>query len=299
LLVVQNAGDQQCIGANREGSELLVLHDEANGHSGRSTWTRLVAKWNNMVQTAHTTMITSLNQQSEHEQEQEQEQEQQQPKEEKFKEDVDTPRIAAGAVAGLSNSVFSRPWRRVQIGVQALEAVLNKSLERFGTGHRALKHIENDSTTTSDENQEEINESIEMAWLVIEMLTLLKIHTKPYPEHITCFETFSSGIRDRVFIPRTGLKHLALPHVRGEYGTRSSTVVLFGRSGRAVFVEKNWYGPLCPETEYRQQFDFDSTDGVIWWQGQIGRPRDEWTRLQRQELEDLFESARSLNASSS
>ncbi|KAF8927551.1 hypothetical protein EDD21DRAFT_416099 [Dissophora ornata] len=278
LLVVQGAGEQQCVGANREGSQLLVLHSGTHHSpcSDQSMWTRLSSKWNRLIHPAENDHI---------------------------------PRIAHNAVAGLSNSVYSRPWRRVEIGMHALEGLLNKSLERFGLGQRASLQSSGSATTSADSDtvpaapthndpptDDKIvsldDDSKEFAWLVIEMLTLLRINTKPYPPNIHSFDKFTAGIRDRVFVPRTGLEHLSLPHLKGEYGTRSSTVVLFGRDGRAVFVEKNWYTPRSPTTGERREYEADSPEGVIWWQGQIGQPREEWVQIQGPELEVLFKSVR-------
>ncbi|KAF9363755.1 hypothetical protein BGX34_003404 [Mortierella sp. NVP85] len=265
LLVVKNGGDQQCIGANREGAELLVLHNNATErHSvpeDQSSLSQVVSKCNEAVPSTFSASseLHPTNQ--------------------------DAPRIPQGTVTGLSNSTFARPWRRVELGSRALEAALEKSLERFGYGHRASCPHKNESCTSDHDMNE-------LAWFVIEALTVLRTHAEPYPELVESWDVFTSGIGDRVFVPRTGMEHLSLPHVKREYGTRSSTVVLFGRNGQAVYVEKNWYTPRCPTTGERRLFDADSAEGVIWWQGKIGQPRDEWVRVQGDELEALFKNAR-------
>ncbi|KAK3823196.1 MAG: hypothetical protein J3Q66DRAFT_397659 [Benniella sp.] len=276
LLVVKNGGDQQFIGANREGAELLALHDAPEHHSvptDPSLLSRVVSKCSKAVRS---TFSASSKLHPTHQ---------------------NAPRIPQGTATGLSNSIFARPWRRVELGSRALEAALEKSLERFGYGHRASCP---QPTTTEDapDSSEKIesctsdHDMNEFAWLVIEALTLLRTHAEPYPEFVESWDAFTSGIGDRVFVPRTGMEHLSLPHVKGEYGTRSSTVVLFGRNGQAVYVEKNWYAPRCPMTGERRLFDADSAEGVVWWQGKIGQPRSEWIRVQGDELEALFKNAR-------
>ncbi|KAI1311312.1 hypothetical protein EDD11_003492 [Mortierella claussenii] len=318
LLVVQNAGDQQCVGANREGSALVVLHDklrnnikkryQASHHyphqdrlsitaaeeypqheDGHGHWQDQIAStWNKVVHSIH--LPTSWSHKS-------------------ASGTHNGPlRIPRGTVAGLSNSVFGRPWRRVEIGIQAVEDALNRSLERFGSEpHAALPdHVHSDAVTTvstqvkgstyiSREALDNEVDVIEMVWLVIEMLTLLRIHTKPYPDNVHSFDLFTAGLQERVFVPRTGLEHLSLPHLKGEYGTRSSTVVLFGRNGKAVFIEKSWYAPKCPLTGERRQYEIGSVEGLVWWEGQIGRPKDEWRQVCEKELEERFERARSVN----
>lgn len=279
LLVVQDAGEQQYVGANREGSELLALHHETEHHSlssDQSIMARVASMCNQLV-----CFPTSSNSHPKH---------------------YRPPRIPRGTVTGLSNSVFARPWKRVEIGAKAFEDVLDRSLERFGSGYRAprlqLSPIEPvQATPIPDLSIEKVSntmqdDTVEFAWLVMELLTALRVHTKPYPKNLESFDAFTSGLADRVFIPRTDLQPFAVPHVQGEYGTRSSTVVLFGRNGRAVYVEKNWYAPRCPTTGERRLFDADSAEGVVWWQGRIGQPRSEWTHLQEHELEVLFKNAR-------
>ncbi|KAG0017396.1 hypothetical protein BGZ80_008320 [Entomortierella chlamydospora] len=228
LLVVQNAGEQQCVGGNREGSELTVYNTPENA------------------------VISDHPRQS----------------------------IEPGSVVGVSNSVFKRPWSKVHIGTQALEKTLNESISLFGAGPRASLQAQHRSNThphlASDDD------TVELAWLVIEMLTLLRVNTKPFPKDISESASLVLGLRERVFIP--------LVH---EYGTRSSTVVLFGRNNRlAVFVEKVWHGPPDETTGDRIEFAPDSTDGLLWLQGLVGQPRKEWKRIEGQELEDLVRSAK-------
>ncbi|MGH7511944.1 MAG: NRDE family protein [Gemmatimonadales bacterium] len=49
--------------------------------------------------------------------------------------------------------------------------------------------------------------------------------------------------------------------VSGEYGTRSSTVVLVGRDGGVVFVERSFGANGVPAGEVRHQFQVDGADG--------------------------------------
>ncbi|KAF9961319.1 hypothetical protein BGZ65_010921, partial [Modicella reniformis] len=249
LLVVQNSGDQQCVGANREGSELLILHSSngADRHSilsDRSVLARLATKCSKVIRS---TLLASSR---------------------LHPTSKSPPRISQGTVTGLSNSVFSRPWRRVELGARALETALQKSIKRFGSSHCAscpqpppmeatLPTVTSDPSNDTETIRLHDNTK-ELAWLVVETLMLLRTHAKPYPKFIESFEAFTSGICDRVFVPRTGMEHLSLPHVRGEYGTRSSTVVLFGRDGQVVYVEKNWYAT----TGERRLYEADSADGV-------------------------------------
>ncbi|KAF9358724.1 hypothetical protein BGX26_001063 [Mortierella sp. AD094] len=231
LLVVQNAGEQQCIGGNREGSELTVYGVPEN-------------------------TVTS-----------------------------DPPRqtIEPGSVVGVSNSVFKRPWNKVHIGVQALERTLNESISLFGAGPRASLQAR---YRTNTHPYPASDDTVELAWLVIEMLTLLRVNTKPFPRDSSDPGNFILGLRERVFIPLVGKPDQ-------EYGTRSSTVVLFGRNNQlAAFVEKVWHGPPDEATGDRIEFAPDSTDGLIWWQGLVGQPRKEWKRIEGQELEDLVRSAK-------
>lgn len=239
LLVVQNSGDHQVIGGNREGSVPTVLDVDAKGGvSGHA---------------------------------------------------------CKPVVAGVSNSVFDRPWTKVEMGVKALETTLNKSVEIFGTStasgdaYQPLHHHD-----VSDKDTREL------AWLVIQMLTLLKTTTRPFvAEDSKDAMAMTMALRQRVFIPRTYFG----PGVHMEYGTRSSTIVLFGREREgdqgqvAVFVEKIWYGPRDEATGERVEFTADSTDGLVWWQGQVGQDRKHWRLIQGEELEALVQSARETQAS--
>ncbi|KAF9915636.1 hypothetical protein BX616_005699 [Lobosporangium transversale] len=371
LLVVQGAGDQQYVGANREGSELLILHkNETTGMTTSMTVktasvtpttttttsadTTTTTTTTNITTTTSASISTGNNPISSHSRNQTLWKHLAGNLSKLFRRSIHlTPKfpfssdqntclqIPHGTVTGLSNSVFGRPWRRVEIGIEAIEAVLNTSLDHFGYGRKAsqrrsystdrlvhrpqINDIDDDdsgvftASKTSDTANiyhsisKTINKRharslnlvrnslymkddglIEMTWMVIEMLRQLRINTKPHPENLHSFELFTDGLQDRVFVPRADLEHLSLPHLKGEYGTRSSTVVLFGRNGQAVFVEKNWYAPRCPKTGNRPVFDVDSTDGIVWWQGQIGRPYQEWKQIQGRELEEIFACAHAI-----
>ncbi|KAF9106611.1 hypothetical protein BGX27_009096 [Mortierella sp. AM989] len=243
LLVVQNTGEQQCIGGNREGSELTVysVSEDPNAH--------------------HTPPQKT---------------------------------IVPGSVVGISNSIFKRPWNKVNIGVQALERTLNDSITLFGTGPHACLQPQYRSHTGSDASlQPALDDMKELAWLVIEMLTLLRVNTLPYPKDNMDLVSTILGLQERVFIPRIGPSKLGL-----EYGTRSSTIVLFGRDSRLiVFVEKTWYGPLDNVTGERAEFAPDSSEGLVWFQGLVGQPRQEWKRIEDEELEDLIRIAKEVQIS--
>ncbi|KAI7817021.1 hypothetical protein BC939DRAFT_467155 [Gamsiella multidivaricata] len=246
LLVVQNSGDQQCVGGNREGSGLSIFKKKQN--------------------TANENEAAARNKRV----------------------------ISPGSVVGVSNSVFSRPWTKVEIGVGALEKVLNDSLTLFGTGRHASFQSQSrvDSQPTSPatpgpivDGQPLDDDTKELAWLVVEMLTLLRVNTKPYPKEGLELLSALMGLRERVFIPRITMG--------SEYGTRSSTVVLFGRDSRlAVYVEKIWYGPIDETTGERVEFAADSAEGLIWWQGYVGQPKEEWKCIEGQELENLIRIAK-------
>ncbi|KAG0247007.1 hypothetical protein BGX31_000038 [Mortierella sp. GBA43] len=272
LLVVQGAGEQQYVGANREGLDIVPLHNLPERHSvssDRPILKRLATMCNQIIRSTLSTASPKLHP-TRH----------------------SPSRIAKGTVTGLSNSIFSRPWRRVEIGSRALEAVLDESLARFGSGRRASCPQSPSDVSSEKESKTLDDDTRELVWLVIETLTLLRVHTKPYPKVLESYDAFTSGLQDRVFVPRTDLEPFSVPHVKGEYGTRSSTVVLFGRNGQAVYVEKNWYAPRCLKTGERRLFAADSVEGVVWWQGKVGQPRDEWKQIQGHELECLFRIAR-------
>ncbi|KAI1302802.1 hypothetical protein EDD11_005560 [Mortierella claussenii] len=247
LLVVQNSGDQQCVGGNREGSKLSVFDDA----------------WRKKTEGSFSASLNNDAVPREH-------------------------AIVPGSVVGISNSVFLRPWTKVESGRKALEKTLNLSIGLFGTGshasaqgHASVKSMDGDTQELSDDSRE-------LAWLVIEMLTLLRTNTKPYGIHDQKdFLSTVMGLRERVFIPRIGMGGPDL-----EYGTRSSAVVLFGReSGVGVFVEKVWYGPLDRITGVRQEFSPHTSEGLVWWQGQVGQPQNEWRKVEGQELETLLRHA--------
>jgi len=231
LLVVQNAGDHQCIGGNRLGSELTVFNNTADDTTNR-----------------------------------------------------DAARITEGSVVGVSNSVFTKPWTKVNLGVKALETVLNQSIDLFGAAPRA-------SYASSNSNSESgfDDDTREIAWLVIKMLTLLRTTTRPFSEEEIADHTkLPHGLRERVFIPRIGLGGTAM-----EYGTRSSTIALFGREegGVAVYAEKVWYSDEDVLTGERTEYAPDSAEGLVWWQGRVGQPRQQWRQLVGDELEHLLQSA--------
>ncbi|KAG0226921.1 hypothetical protein BGX31_007142 [Mortierella sp. GBA43] len=246
LLVVQNGGDQQCIGGNREGCGVSMFRTTVKqDEHGNST---------------------------------------------------DSHTIAPGNVVGVSNSVFTRPWKKVEMGVEALEAALNKSLTLFGAeSHATSPNIRSSLTSPplspgSPISKGDIteNDSIELAWLVVELLTLLRTLTKPFPTEGRTAASVILGLRERVFVPRIGIDAS-----NAEYGTRSSTVVLFGRDNRlAVYVEKVWYGPLDRTTGKRQEFAPDSSEGLVWWQGLVGEPKESWRKIEGEELESLLQSAK-------
>ncbi|KAG0372413.1 hypothetical protein BGX24_000279 [Mortierella sp. AD032] len=247
LLVVQNAGDQQCIGGNRLGSELSVFNKPVP------------------------TTITNG--------------------------DIGAERILEDSVVGVSNSVFTHPWTKVKIGVKALESVLNKSIALFGTGlHASLKDNTNSNTSSASALEDDTKE---IAWLVVQMLTLLRTNTQPFPpEDLTSAPKMALGLRERVFIPRVEFGVPAL-----EYGTRSSTITLFGRErdgneegtgGVAVLVEKVWYGEKDAVTGERSEYTPDSSEGLVWWQGRVGQPRQQWRRVLGEELEGLLKHARDI-----
>ncbi|KAF9931073.1 hypothetical protein BGZ67_005511 [Mortierella alpina] len=263
LLVVQSAGDQQYVGTNREGSELMIFkkHTDstkaaiATEHSLQKT--KEVPAQESAASSSLSTRADGEASSSKH---------------------VHT--ILPGSVVGVSNSVFSAPWNKVKIGTQALEKTLNESVELFGTGsHARLGH--SISEAMDDDTKE-------VAWLVIEMLSLLRHTTSPFPEgSLDLVDTFGA-LRERVFIPRIGLGR-----ADADYGTRSSTVVLFGRnSPLAVYVEKVWYGPQDETTGERTLFAHDSCEGLVWWQGQVGQPRQEWRQVEGDELQGLLQAAK-------
>lgn len=244
LLVVQNAGDQQCIGGNRLGSELSVFDKSDTTTTDAGTGTG-------------------------------------------------TARILEGSVVGVSNSVFTQPWTKVKVGVKALETVFNQSIDLFGTGAHASFNSNNNlgsEQPTMDDDTKEI------AWLVIQMLTLLRTNTQPFSEEdSTSLPRLVQGLRERVFIPRIAFGGPAM-----EYGTRSSTIALFGRqrdgeASVAVFVEKVWYSDKDIVTGERTEYAPDSSEGLVWWQGRVGEPRQQWRHIAGDELEHLLKHARDIH----
>ncbi|KAG0204369.1 hypothetical protein BGX28_003689 [Mortierella sp. GBA30] len=253
LLVVQNAGDQQFIATNREGSEMMKFNRIASDEITPTSSTSLST-------IANVTISPS--------------------------EQITPP----GSVVGVSNSVFSNPWDKVTIGVQALEKALLKSVELFGTESHHAK-LQTQALDGSElEGQYLDDDSKEIAWLVIEMLSVLRHNTSQFPEGgLDLVDTFGA-LRERVFIPK-----IALGKPDAEYGTRSSAVVLFGRHSRlAVFVEKVWYGPRDESTGKRAEYAHDSVEGLVWWQGLVGQPKEEWRQIDGQELRDLVQAAREI-----
>ncbi|KAF8938583.1 hypothetical protein EDD21DRAFT_440142 [Dissophora ornata] len=210
--------------------------------------------------------------------------------------------ILPGSVVGVSNSTFSRPWKKVEVGVQALEKTLNNSIRLFGTGHHASLQIQSPSESSSSlpeisspaaEGELSKDDKRELAWLVIEMLTLLRVNTKPFPKEDNA-DSVVMGLRERVFIPK-----VTMPETGHDYGTRSSSLVLFGRDNRlAVYVEKDWYGSLNESTRERPEYAADSIEGLVWWQGFVGQPRHDWRRVEGKELEALIQSAKEVQDAS-
>ncbi|KAF9932521.1 hypothetical protein FBU30_007960 [Linnemannia zychae] len=241
LLVVQNAGDQQCIGGNRLGSEITVF-----------------------------------------------------TKPDDFSLVGESRKIQEGSVVGVSNSVFTQPWTKVKNGVAALESVLNQSLALFGIGSNASysepqsEHRQASATTPTTSVDDD---SREIAWLVIQMLTFLRMAQPFSPEDSSDASKLLNGLCERIFIPRIDLGGPTM-----EYGTRSSTITLFGREqgGIAVLVEKVWYSEKDPETGERIEYAPDSSEGLIWWQGRVGQPRDQWRQVVGNELDGLLKYARTL-----
>ncbi|KAG0347716.1 1,3-beta-glucanosyltransferase [Podila humilis] len=247
LLVVQDGGDRQCVGGNREGSGLTIY----GGKKGQimATVAEGVRPW---------------------------------------------------SFTGLSNSVYTRPWVKVEKGVEAMRVGMDKSLKLFGDGATAElleKQLNNENgrsgttttTTTVDAS------SLELAWMVLEMLDMMRRITAPIDMEIATAQDLIVGLRERVFVPKIHFFDPKLP-----YGTRSSTVVLFGREGNgpssnvAVYAEKSWYGPVDSETKTRPRYEADSAEGLVWWQGKIGQSPCEWKKIQGEELETLLEAARLL-----
>ncbi|KAF9946534.1 hypothetical protein BGZ72_000244 [Mortierella alpina] len=253
LLVIQNAGDQQYVGTNREGSELMIFKTHADSAKAAIATEYSLQDIKEVV--AEDAEASSSKAQY---------------------------NIVPGSVVGVSNSVFSAPWKKVKIGTQALERTLNKSVDLFGDGSHA--NLGNSTSAAMDDDAKEV------AWLVIEMLSLLRHNTSPFPEGtLDLVDTFGA-LRERVFIPR-----IDLGKVDADYGTRSSTVILFGRnSPLAVYVEKVWYGPRNEATGERTLFAHDSCEGLVWWQGQVGLPRQEWRQVQGDELQDLIQAAKDI-----
>ncbi|KAF9331316.1 hypothetical protein BG006_005818 [Podila minutissima] len=207
--------------------------------------------------------------------------------------------IMPGSVTGVSNSVYARPWVKVDKGVQAMGNVLNKSLALFGSEAQAhLIKSKNILSTNGTRNGGDVGNSgpvvddstLELAWLVLETLSFMRNITAPIDMTTATATGLMAGFRERVFIPEI---HMAKPDC--PYGTRSSTVVLFGReSNTAVYVEKVWHGPVDPITRLRPRYEANSADGLVWWQGTIGQSPREWTLIQGQALESMLEAARQL-----
>ncbi|KAF9972583.1 hypothetical protein BGZ73_004284 [Actinomortierella ambigua] len=199
--------------------------------------------------------------------------------------------VSQCSVAGVSNSVFPQPWKKVNRGTQALADVLNKDLKVFGTNPTLNSDMYDDQT--------------EIAWMVIQLLTMMRVHTSPFPADCTSPADIYAALRERVFIPQVGVIPIwgpgsgakgGLPPASHDYGTRSSTIVLFGRkSNVAVYVEKVWYGEWDTELGHRPEYAADSAEGLVWWQGEIGQPPDTWKQIQGDELEQLLVLAKSID----
>ncbi|ORZ26627.1 hypothetical protein BCR41DRAFT_203011 [Lobosporangium transversale] len=202
LLVVQNAGDQQSVAGNREGSELFVFNETSRSNA------------------AKVAIATSYDSDPL---------------------DNSNPTILPGSVVGVSNSVFKRPWTKVDIGVQALEKILNKSIELFGAGSKAsLRESAASLIPSPSSNSPSIpsppstndgrpiisnDDQKEIAWLVIQMLTLLRVNTKPFPDDRGEKDVLAkiNGLRERVFIPKITLG-ITDSHDY-DYARRSQTVL--------------------------------------------------------------------------
>ncbi|KAG0036132.1 1,3-beta-glucanosyltransferase [Podila clonocystis] len=201
-----------------------------------------------------------------------------------------------GSVTGVSNSVYARPWVKIEKGVQAMGNVLNDSLTLFGSEAQAhLSKSKNVQSTNrisngggGDNSGPAIDDStLELAWLVLETLSFMKNITAPIDMKTATASGLMASLRERVFIPKI---HMGKPDF--PYGTRSSTVVLFGReSNIAVYAEKAWYGPVDPITRVRPSYEANTADGLIWWQGTIGQSSREWTLIQGQALESMLKAA--------
>ncbi|KAG0043349.1 hypothetical protein BGZ83_011521 [Gryganskiella cystojenkinii] len=250
LLVVQNGGDRQVVGGNREGSGLAVFAKDRMDPQCYSL-----------------------------------------PKQQQDPSLSSPAMIVPGSVVGVSNSTFARPWRKVEIGAQALERTLNQGLELFGTGHRAMYNDREDS-----------GETMELAWLVIQMLKVLRENTLAFSiEETRDVQSMVMALRSRVFVPKISFGNMGGPQT--EYGTRSSTVVLFGRERPdqehgpvAVFVEKIWYGPRDETTGERVEYSPESVEGLVWWQGRVGQDKSHWQQIQGVELEMLIRTALQIQA---
>lgn len=252
LLVVQGAGDFQCIAGNRDGSGTTIYRKKVRKSSSPPTLVRELQPF---------------------------------------------------SVTGVSNSVYARPWVKIDKGVQAMSNVLNKSLTLFGyetqarlQSNRNRKHLLSSDGTKSEKRRGSDDTSLvddstlELAWLVLETLSFMKSITAPIDLNTITTASLLTGFRERVFIPQI---HFGQPdHL---YGTRSSTVVLFGReSNIAVYAEKTWYGPADPITKARPHYEADSADGLVWWQGTIGQSSREWSLIQGDALESMLKAARKL-----
>lgn len=205
-----------------------------------------------------------------------------------------------GSITGVSNSVYARPWVKVDKGVQAMGNVLTKSLALFGSEPQA--HLNESKNIRSTNGIRNIgggdgslvdDSTLELAWLVLETLSFMRNITAPIDMTTVTTSGLMTGLRERVFIPKI---HMGKPNC--PYGTRSSTVVLFGRENNiAVYAEKTWYGPVDPTTRVRPCYEANSADGLVWWQGTIGQSPREWTLIQGPALESMLKAARQLQSS--
>ncbi|KAF9427786.1 hypothetical protein BGZ94_004141 [Podila epigama] len=259
LLVVQDAGEKQCIGGNRNGSGLTIYQKgvqsaDAKAAAASGTFNR---------------------------------------------------KPPSSFVTGVSNSVYARPWVKIDKGLDAFGNVLNRNLDVFGTEACAYLQMTtpdmptsetttttttttfSHTSTTANANMTKDDGTLELAWMVLETLKMMKSITKPVDMATTPIPSLETFLREQVYIPKIHFGHPDRP-----YGTRSSTIVLFGReSNIAVYAEKSWYGPLDKVTGARPEYSVESADGLVWWQGPIGQSPRTWKRIQGKELQDMLDAA--------
>ena len=133
------------------------------------------------------------------------------------------------------------------------------------------------------------------------MLKFVHENTTSYStEEVRDIQSIVIALSSRVFIPRISFGGRS-PET--EYGTRSSTVVLFGRERPdqkegpvAVFAEKIWYGPRDEVTRSRVEYGPESVEGLVWWQGRAGQDKSQWRLIQGAELEKLVHTAKEIQS---